>query len=113
MRTDGPFAYLPASDLLHQGLLDIAAARPTFEALLLANAWPRLAPLGLIERNAVERLRPAGGDFEHEAYTLLEARHGRSAHARFLALLDELDSGLTALEREHRIRARAQAEPGS
>lgn len=109
MLDQGPFAYLPAGALLEEGLADLGRGEATLEALLVAMAWPRLEPLGLVSRGAVERLRsPDGDDFELRAYRVLAARVGGDAHARFLALSAELESALNALEREQRTRAQSE-----
>jgi hypothetical protein len=100
--SEGPFAFLPGSELLDAGLADLRRAAASLPALLVAQAWPRLEPLGLVTRAMAERVRAPGEDFELTAYRLLAASHGQEAHARLLALLDELDSGITALERERR-----------
>lgn len=105
----GPFAYLPAGELLEQGLDDLERGEATLEALLVAMAWPRLEPLGLVSRGAVERLRsPDGDDFELRAYRVLAERMGGDAHGRFLALSAELESALNALEREQRRHAQSE-----
>lgn len=109
MLDEGPFAYLPAGRILDQGLGDIDRGLPTLEALLVAMAWPRLEPLGLVSRAALEPLRSLDGDdFELRAYRLLAERMGDDAHGRFLALSAELESALNALEREQRKRDRSE-----
>ena len=99
---DERFAGLPAGELLSAGLADLEREVPTSAAFIVASAWPRLEPLGLVTREAVERVRIAGEDLEHSAYRMLQATHGREAHARLMALNAELESALNALEREQR-----------
>jgi hypothetical protein len=113
LRVDGPFAFLPGGDLLARGLADVAAARPSPEGLLVASAWPRLAPLGHLTRASAEVLRPPHGDFELAAWMLLEARGGGGSHAAFLSLCDALESGLSALEREARCLAARSTSPSA
>lgn len=98
-------AGLPGGPWLARGLRDVRAGRSSAEALLVAMAWPRIVPLGLLDRVDVEALRERGEadvDFEVRAYRALLSELGRDAHARFLALSAELESALNALEREAR-----------
>lgn len=108
MLTEGPFAYLPAGEVLARGLSDLSREAATLEALLVAMAWPRLEPFGMLARGAVERVRISDEDFELRAYRLLVERFGADAHARFLALSAELESALNALDREHRKRVHSE-----
>jgi hypothetical protein len=97
------FAHLPAGEIIAEGLRDLDAGTRTLPALLVAMAWPRLEPLAIIGRVAVERVRVPGEDLELGAYRMLASELGREAHARYLALTAELDSGISALEREARL----------
>jgi hypothetical protein len=99
------FAHLPAGELLDEGVRDLDAGERTLAALLVAMAWPRLEPLSIVRREDITRIRVPGEDLELSAYRILEANLGREAHARYLALTAELDSAISALEREAR-RAR-------
>ncbi len=105
MITDGPFAFLPGGELLERGLRDMRAGVRSVPALLVAMAWPRLEPLGLLERAAADRVRVEGEDLEISAYRMLAGELGREAHARLNALRAELESGIAALERERRVSA--------
>jgi hypothetical protein len=100
------FTHLPAGELLREGVRDLDRGERTLPALLVAMAWPRLEPLSVVRREDVERVRVEGEDLELSVYRVLVRELGREAHARYLALAAELDSGITALEREAR-RARA------
>ncbi len=108
MIADGPFAWLPAGALLAGGLHDLERGVRSVPALLVAMAWPRLAPLGLASKALADRVRIPGEDLELTAYRMLAAELGRDGHARFLALTAELESALNALEREARKRERAE-----
>jgi hypothetical protein len=103
------FAYLPGGDLLAAGISAIERRVPTVEALLVAGAWPRLAPLELVTPAQIAALRATlaepNDDLELALYQRLCESVGREAHARYLALCAELDSGICALEHEHRRRA--------
>jgi hypothetical protein len=99
------FLHLPAGDILEQGVRDLDAGEPSLAAFLVAMAWPRLERLSIVRREDVTRIRVPGEDLELSAYRLLARDLGREAHARYLALSAELDSGISALEREAR-RAR-------
>lgn len=104
MITQGPFAYLPAGEILERGLRDLAHGEASLDALLVAMAWPRFESLGLLSRATVDRVRGGEEDFELRAYRLLAERFGAEAHARFLALSAELESALNALDREQHKR---------
>lgn len=104
MITEGALAYLPGGELLDRGLRDVRRGVRSVPALLVAMAWPRLSALGMLDCAAVEAVRVAGEDLEITAYRLLAEDLGNEAHARFNALCAELDSGLSALERERRLR---------
>lgn len=99
------FRHLPGGALLEAGLRDVEAGIRSIPALLVAMAWPRLAPLGLLDRAGADRVRVAGEDLEHTTYRLLSEEVGVEAHARLNALRAEVESGVTALERGHRLRA--------
>lgn len=104
MIAEGPFAWLPAGALLEGGLRDLERGVRSVPAVLVAMAWPRLAPLGLASKALADGVRVPGEDLELTAYRMLAAELGRDAHPRFLALTAELESALNALEREARKR---------
>jgi hypothetical protein len=76
---------LPGSDLIEQGLEDLAAGAETAAALLVSIGAPRLRQLGVDVRNPF----PSG---EHRLYALLSRTAPDSAHARYNALLRRLVS---------------------
>lgn len=102
------FVGLPGGRLLARGLSELRLGQRGFAGLLVALAAPRLVPLGLVTMGDVVALQrgnanePAIDDLELAAYRALLERHGRGAHARYLALDAELQSALNALEREQR-----------
>ena len=85
-------ASLPGSELIREGLRDLASGRCTQAALL--------ALIG------AERLRRAGFDVphvsvadpEHELYAMLEREDSDSAHSRYNALIRQLVSFERAAE---------------
>jgi hypothetical protein len=93
---------LPGADLVHDGLADLAEARMTIAALLVAIGAPRLRRLGLPV--PADHLLPRFP--ERELYELLEGQ-GRGAHSRFNALVRRLVSFERALE-----HAKTTAEEG-
>ncbi len=101
------FAHLPGGHLLETGLRDVRAGVRSVPALLVAMAWPRLEPLGLLDREGSDRVRVPGEDFEHTTYRALCDEVGREAHARLNSLRAEVESGICALERERRLSERA------
>ena len=76
---EGPFAWLPAGSLLERGLQDLERGVRSVPAVLVAMAWPRLAPLCLASKALADGVRVPGEDLE-------------------------LESALNALEREARKR---------
>lgn len=104
MITEGALAYLPGGELLDRGLRDLRRGVRSVPALLVAMAWPRLSALGMLDRAEVDAVRVEGEDLEITAYRLLADELGLEAHARLGALCAELESGLSALERERRLR---------
>ena len=78
-------ATLPGSELIEQGLHDIAAGAETVESLLVAIAAPRLRTLGYAVPTSAEHP-------ELRLYTLLTGQYGDGAHARYNALLRRLVS---------------------
>jgi hypothetical protein len=101
--SDARFAHLPGGQILEEGVRDLEQAWPSLAAILVAMAWPRLEPLSIVTRARVDEVRTEGEDLEVTAYNMLVREFGREAHARFLALSEELDSGISALEREARL----------
>lgn len=84
-------AYLPGSDLVSEGLADLAAGRETESALLVAVAAPRLRALGI-------EVPAGGGDHpSHRLYELLTTRTD-GAHSRYNALLARMVSFARAAE---------------
>jgi hypothetical protein len=104
--SDERFAHLPAAEILAEGTRDLGAGRRTLPAFLVAMAWPRLEPLSIVRHEDVSRVRIPGEDLEISAYRILARDLGREAHGRYLALTAELDSAISALEREARRRRR-------
>jgi hypothetical protein len=85
---------LPGSELVAEGLADLAAGRDTVPALLVAVAGARLRRLGLPV--------PIGAPSEPERrlYRALADEDPASAHARYNSLLRRVDKLARALERE-------------
>lgn len=83
---------LPGADLVESGLRDLAAGRPSAEALLVLIGAPRLRRLG-VDVPASEVQCP-----EHELYRLLSRTDADSAHSRYNALIRRLVSFERALE---------------
>ena len=81
---------LPGSDLVAQGLADLAADVPSAEALLVSIGAPRLRQLGITV------IRPLP-DAEHRLYALLATSDSDTAHSRYNALLRRLVSFERAL----------------
>lgn len=77
---------LPGAELVDEGLHDLANDVESVEALLVAIAAPRL------RREGIPVPAPAWDDPELRCYRLLEREHGELAHARYLALLDQMQS---------------------
>jgi len=98
-------------DVLEEGLDALRRGEATVASLVVAMAWPRFERLGLVSRDAVERLQIPGIDVETRLYLVLSQRWGRDAHRRYLALASELESALNALEREAR-RQGSRPSPG-
>ena len=93
MRENNPtHARLPGSELVEQGLSDLAAGRETEAALVLEIAAPRLRSLGLnLELRGESDESP-----EHRLYALLSTRS--DAHSRYNALLARIASYARAAE---------------
>ena len=82
---------LPGSDLIEQGISDLAAGRETVEALLVSIGARRIAALG--------RDVPAPfAEAEIRLYELLAADDQDSAHGRYNALVRRLVSYERAAE---------------
>jgi hypothetical protein len=85
-------ADLPGYEFVSQGLSDLAEARESEAALLVAMAAPRLRALGF-------DVPEGGGEVpSHRLYEVL-AREGRGAHSRYNALLARMVSFVRAAER--------------
>jgi hypothetical protein len=82
---------LPGSDLVQEGLQDLAAGLETVPALLVSIGAPRLRRIGL-------ELPPTIADPEHRLYALLASEDSDSAHARYNALVRRLVSFESAAE---------------
>ena len=76
---------LPGSELIGQGLHDIAEGAETVESLLVAIAAPRLRTLGYSVPASPEQP-------ELRLYALLAAQYGDGAHNRYNALIRRLVS---------------------
>jgi hypothetical protein len=75
---------VPGGDIVDSGLAALARGDVTPESLVVAEAAPRLRREGVPVPNvSIDEPR-------EQLYTLLEARHGDLAHARFLALLERV-----------------------
>ncbi len=82
---------LPGSDLIAQGLKDLAGSRETVAALLVSIGAPRLRHSGL----EIPRTLP---DPEHRLYLHLAREFGDDAHGQYNALIRTLVSYERALE---------------
>jgi hypothetical protein len=82
---------MPGSELVSEGLADLASGRESEAALLVAMAAPRLRALGLKV--------PAGGGERpsHRLYELLD-QAGPGAHSRYNALIGRIVSFARAAE---------------
>ena len=89
---------LPASDLIRQGLDDLAHHRESIEACLVKIGSPKLRRCGVLVAASDEEALNA----DHELYALLSREHGNDAHRRYNALLRELVSFERAPESRHR-----------
>jgi hypothetical protein len=83
-------AGVPGAELVERGLADLAAGRPSIEALLTSVGAPRLRMLG------IDVLRPLDHP-EHRLYELLSREAGDAAHSRYNALIRRLVSFERAL----------------
>ncbi len=99
------FEALPGSDLIAQGLDDLAAGRKTCHGLLVLIGRPRLERLGLPEftHNGTPSETP-----HLQLYELLALAHGDEAHSQYNALIRRLVSFERALEQ----RLRTLNKPG-
>jgi hypothetical protein len=77
---------LPGASLIDAGLDDLAADRESVESLLVSLASSRLKREGV----PLPARRPR--DPEERLYRRLAAEHGPLAHARYLALIEQLVS---------------------
>lgn len=77
---------LPGGALVDEGLRGLAVGEESVEALLVALAAPRL------RREGVPVPEASWPDPEIRCYRLIEQAHGDLAHARYLALLQQMES---------------------
>lgn len=82
---------LPGSDLVSEGLADLAVGRETAAALLVSIGAPRLRIGGIIVPLTL-------GDPEHRLYAMLKRQEPDSAHSRYNDLIGRLVSFEDALE---------------
>lgn len=88
---------LPGEALVREGLADLASGRRTKAACLVQIARPRLMRAGLVRETATS----SSGEPERDLYRLLR-REGGDAYSRYNALLRELVSFESALDRRLR-----------
>lgn len=86
-------ADLPGSDLVRQGLDDLAKGRVSDCALLLQVTGPRLRAIGLV----IPRL-DVPLPYEHRLYEYLEQTAGDDAYSRYNSLLRRMASYAAAAE---------------
>ena len=86
---------LPGSELIAQGLQDLAAGVESHAALLILIGAPRLRRLGVVVPSASLDSVSAP---EHRLYALLAAEDSDSAHSRYNALIRTLVSFERAAE---------------
>lgn len=82
---------LPGTDLIEQGIADLARGIESVPALLVSIGAPRLARIGV----EVPAPRP---DAEHRLYELLRQQGPDAAHSRYNALIRRLVSFERAAE---------------
>ena len=90
---DSRLAGLPGADLVDRGVTDLAAGRPSIEALLVSRATARLRGCGV----------PVGeplADADRRLYRLLAERDGTGAHSAYNALTRRLVSFMRGAERD-------------
>jgi hypothetical protein len=83
---------LPGSDLIRQGLRDLASGTESIESLLVLVGAPRLRRLGFDVPDDTPYLP------EHRLYAKLAAEDSDSAHSRYNALIRRLVSFERAAE---------------
>lgn len=71
---------LPGTELVEQGLHDLASGVTSVESLLVSIGAPRLRALGMEVPTALENA-------DLQLYEVLARRHGDAAHARFNSLV--------------------------
>ncbi len=99
MKTNDLIAGLPGEALLREGLADFQSGRRTIPACLVGIARSRLARAGLIE----SVVAPGPVEPELQLYRLL-CREGGDAYSRYNALVRELVSFESALDRRLRLK---------
>lgn len=87
---DTGWAGLPGSDLVLEGLRDLAAGRSTIASTLVEIGAPRLRSLGIA-------IRTTAGSPEHRLYAMLAEQSPDTAHGRYNALVRRLVSFERAL----------------
>jgi hypothetical protein len=98
-------ADLPGYDIVSSGLRDLAAKRPSVNALLVAVAAPRLRSDGLaIPANLP--VRP-----KDRLWDLLQQESGDDAHRRYNALIGRVLSFAAAFEMRRTARDRLARAP--
>ncbi len=89
---------MPGADLIDKGLRDMAGEVESVEGLLIAIAATRL------RREGVPVPAIAWPDPELRCYRQLEEEHGEMAHARYLALLQQVLSFADACHLVRKVR---------
>lgn len=79
---------LPGSDLIREGLRDLAAGVESVPSLLVLVGAPRLRELGIEVEDPFDR----SDFFEHRLYDLLALEDPDGAHSRYNALIRRLVS---------------------
>ena len=103
-------AALPGSEILQRGLDDLAANRPSVEALLVEIAAPRLRFVGVEVPVIPPPRQGEHSDAELRLYVLLGRQGCADPYREYNALLRRLASLCSALERELGRSIRGQRE---
>lgn len=91
---------LPGGDIVDAGLAHLAAGQVTPESLAVSVAAPRLRREGVPLSSGWEQP-------EDRLYDVLAATHGDLAHARYLAVLEQMESFADACRYRRRRASRA------
>ncbi len=102
MTSNDLIAGLPGETLVREGLADFKSGRLTIPACLIAIAQTRLRHAGLIGNEP----GPISDGAEHRLYHLLRSEGG-DAYSRYNALVRELVSFESALDRRRRQQGKA------